>query len=97
MADGSAAMAAGDRGALDMGLLADGSIDQDRMRRGALYGLLCPNGAGASGAAADPHSLQALEQCSPLVNSLAIPAASAWLIHPGKITNQLTMAMTSTR
>ena len=62
MADGSAAMAAGDRGALDMGLLADGSIDQDRMRRGALYGLLCPNGAGASGAAADPHSLQALEQ-----------------------------------
>eukprot|EP00937_MAST-01D_sp_MAST-1D-sp2_P000332 g332.t1 len=42
--------------------MADDSIDQDRLNREALYGLLCPNGAGASGTAADPHSLPALEQ-----------------------------------
>jgi len=45
----------------------------------------------------DGHSLQALEQCSPLVNSLAIPAESAWLIHPGEITAELNQAMASTR
>ena len=45
----------------------------------------------------DGHSLQALEQCSPLVNSLAIPAASAWLIHPGEISSELSLAMASSR
>jgi len=45
----------------------------------------------------DGHNLQALEQCSPLVNSLATPAATAWLIHPGEITEELREAHANTR
>ena len=45
----------------------------------------------------DGHSLQALEQCSPLVNSLAIPSESAWLIHPGEIATELNQAIASSR
>ena len=45
----------------------------------------------------DGQSLQALEQCSPLVKSLAIPAESAWLIHPGDISTELQMAMAGIR
>ena len=45
----------------------------------------------------DGQSLQALEQCSPLVKSLAIPAESAWLIHPGDISTELQMTMAGIR
>ena len=45
----------------------------------------------------DGHNLQALEQCSPLVNSLATPAATAWLIHPSEITDELRQAHAKTR
>ena len=45
----------------------------------------------------DGHSLQALEQCSPLVSSLATPAATAWLIHPGEISTELNAAVASSR
>ena len=45
----------------------------------------------------DGHNLQALEQCSPLVNSLATPAATAWLIHPSEITDELREAHANTR
>ena len=45
----------------------------------------------------DGHNLQALEQCSPLVNSLATPAATAWLIHPSEITDELRKAHANTR
>ena len=37
----------------------------------------------------DGHSLQALEQESALVSSLATPAESAWLIHPREIAAEL--------
>ncbi|QNI72650.1 HD domain-containing protein [Synechococcus sp. NOUM97013] len=44
----------------------------------------------------DGHNLQALEQCSPLVNSLATPADTAWLIHPREITDELREAHANT-
>ena len=44
----------------------------------------------------DGHNLQALEQCSPLVNSLATPADTAWLIHPSEITDELREAHANT-
>ena len=41
----------------------------------------------------DGHHLQALEQCSALVNSLSTPEETAWLIHPGSISPALNHAM----
>ena len=41
----------------------------------------------------DGRRLQALERVSPLVASLAIPAASSWLIHPSEIETELHRSM----
>lgn len=41
----------------------------------------------------DGHRLQALEQASALVSSLATPAESAWLIHPRQISDALKAKM----
>ena len=41
----------------------------------------------------DGRQLQALEQASPLVASLATPAATSWLIHPREISANLRTAM----
>ena len=41
----------------------------------------------------DGHRLQALEQASALVSSLATPAESAWLIHPRQISDALKARM----
>ena len=41
----------------------------------------------------DGQTLQALEQASPLVASLATSAANSWLIHPKEISNQLRQEM----
>ena len=37
----------------------------------------------------DGERMQALEEASPLVASLATPAATSWLIHPREIQNEL--------
>ena len=41
----------------------------------------------------DGANLQALEQASPLVESLTQPAATSWLIHPGDISAELRQTM----
>ena len=41
----------------------------------------------------DGQQLQALEKASPLVASLATPAATSWLIHPRDISNELRQEM----
>ena len=41
----------------------------------------------------DGENLQALEQASPLVESLIQPAATSWLIHPGDISAELRQTM----
>ena len=41
----------------------------------------------------DGHKLQALEQASPLVESLTQPAATSWLIHPADISAELRQTM----
>ena len=41
----------------------------------------------------DGQRMQALEEASPLVASLATPAATSWLIHPREIQNELKSAM----
>ena len=41
----------------------------------------------------DGQQLQALEKASPLVESLATPAATSWLIHPRDISNELRQEM----
>ena len=41
----------------------------------------------------DGQQLQALEKASPLVESLAIPAATSWLIHPRDISDELRQEM----
>jgi HD superfamily phosphohydrolase len=41
----------------------------------------------------DGENLQALEQASPLVESLTQPAATSWLIHPGDISAELRQTM----
>ena len=41
----------------------------------------------------DGRQLQALEKASPLVASLATPAATTWLIHPREISDRLRAEM----
>ena len=41
----------------------------------------------------DGQRMQALEEASPLVASLATPAATSWLIHPREIQKELKSAM----